>query len=253
MRFVLLAGLIIGLLAAASARAEPGDVQHLQGTWQVQWWEQEGKVSPAAELKNCTVFFGGDLLLIRDGRAWLQTGTFTLDSSKNPKHITVQVKDGAHKGATMLGIYEIRGEILRLCFAVEGMKRPTAFRTTAASGLLLLECKRTARPADEAIDITGVYRVEAAELTDLKQVIEAAIERKGDAYVVTYRKNKAPIYSGIGIRQGNTLSFCWSAAGESGVSVFQIETGPRLVGQYTILGGSGVLAKETLAFVAKEP
>ena len=62
-----------------------------------------------------------------------------------------------------------------------------------------------------------------SEPRPLRCLVEAVIEHKGDAYAVTYRKNKAPIYSGIGIRRGSVFSLCWSTQGESGVSVYRIE------------------------------
>jgi hypothetical protein len=41
--------------------------------------------------------------------------------------------EGPNKGAVMLGIYEIDGDTLRVCFDPEGKKRPTEFKSASGS------------------------------------------------------------------------------------------------------------------------
>ena len=72
------------------------------------------------------------------------------------------------------------------------------------------------------------------------------IDRLGDAYLVTYKKGTVTAYVAVGIRQGDMFSLAWANAGQVGVTVYRIEAGPRLVGQYTHLGGPGILSQETL-------
>ena len=43
------------------------------------------------------------------------------------------VAEGLNKGAVMLGIYEISGETLKVCFDPEGKKRPTEFKSASGS------------------------------------------------------------------------------------------------------------------------
>ena len=63
----------------------------------------------------------------------IQAGTQKLDPSKSPKTIDVMMTEGLKKGAVMLGIYEIDGDTLRVCFDEEGKKRPTEFKSPAGS------------------------------------------------------------------------------------------------------------------------
>ncbi|MFO0925993.1 MAG: hypothetical protein U0736_03015 [Gemmataceae bacterium] len=59
-------------------------------------------------------------------------------------------------------------------------------------------------------------------------------------------------YLGMGIRQGDTLSVAWANRGTVGLSVYQIEKGPKLTGVYTELGGPGIVATETLTGAARD-
>jgi hypothetical protein len=43
------------------------------------------------------------------------------------------VAEGLNKGAVMLGIYEISGDTLKVCFDPEGKKRPTEFKSASGS------------------------------------------------------------------------------------------------------------------------
>jgi hypothetical protein len=52
------------------------------------------------------------------------------------------VAEGPNKGTVILGIYEISGETLKVCFDPEGKKRPTEFKTAAGSPTTLAVYKR---------------------------------------------------------------------------------------------------------------
>ena len=49
---------------------------------------------------------------------------------------------GEFKGKTMTGIYEIKGDTMRVCFAGGGKDRPTEFRTKEGSMEMLVTYKR---------------------------------------------------------------------------------------------------------------
>src|SRR5262249_40196549 len=63
----------------------------------------------------------------------IQAGRQRLDPSRSPKAIDVTVTEGLNKGAVMLGIYEIDGDTLKVCFDEEGEKRPTEFKSAPGS------------------------------------------------------------------------------------------------------------------------
>ena len=63
----------------------------------------------------------------------IQAATQRLDPSKSPKTLDVTVTEGLNKGVVILGIYEISGDTLKVCFDPEGKKRPTQFKSASAS------------------------------------------------------------------------------------------------------------------------
>jgi uncharacterized protein (TIGR03067 family) len=107
------------------------DLKLFQGTWTFESVEAGGKQLPAADFKSMTVVFEGDRFTVKKGDEVIQVGTQRLDPSKSPKAIDVTVTEGLTKGAVMLGIYEISGDTLKVCFDPEGKKRPTEFKSAA--------------------------------------------------------------------------------------------------------------------------
>src|SRR5579872_5299870 len=114
------------------------ELRKFQGTWTFASVEAAGKEQPAAEFKGMTVTFAGDKFTVKKGDEVIQAGTQKLDPSRSPKTIDVTVAEGLSKGAVMLGIYEIRGDTLKVCFDPEGKKRPTEFASTSGSQTLVV-------------------------------------------------------------------------------------------------------------------
>jgi hypothetical protein len=151
----------------------------------------------------------------------------------------------------MLGIYEVSGDTLKVSYDTQGAERPKDFKTVTDAGRVLAIFKRPKPPADEAVDITGKYEVEANDATAALQPITVTIERLGDAYSLTWGRGSSVAHVGIGLRRGSSLSVTFAAPEMLGVVVYQIEKGPRLIGDYTRLGAIGIIEKETLTFVKK--
>jgi hypothetical protein len=111
-------------------------------------------------------------------------------------------------------------------------------------------CKRIRAKAEEQ-DLTGDYQSETIDIDGKKLVTDVSIERIGDAYVVSYSKNGKLLYIGMGLRKGDIFAMAWLASGKAGVSLYQIEKGPTLSGEFTQVGGPGFLGRETLRRVVK--
>jgi uncharacterized protein (TIGR03067 family) len=109
------------------------EARKFQGTWTIESSVTGGEEIPPGELKGVVVIFEGDKHTVKKGDEILQVGTQKLDPSKSPKTIDVTMTEGPHKGAVMLGIYEIDGDTLRVCFDPEGKKRPTEFKSAPGS------------------------------------------------------------------------------------------------------------------------
>ena len=65
--------------------------------------------------------------------------TVKLDPSKKPKAIDATPLAGAFKGKTVLGIYQLEGEELRICLPKQGDKeRPSDFKSPEGSDRALM-------------------------------------------------------------------------------------------------------------------
>ena len=135
----------IALLASVSAddKADAGkkDSDKLQGTWTFVSMERGGEKVPQGDA-GPTITFDGDKFSVKAGDQVLQAGTQTLDPSKKPSAVDAKVAEGEGKGTTMLGIYEIDGDMVKACFDMAGKKRPTEFKSTAGDGHMLVVLKR---------------------------------------------------------------------------------------------------------------
>jgi uncharacterized protein (TIGR03067 family) len=216
----------------------------LQGTWQLESLTGGKKGAPKG-LKKRTLFVGGEVFLVRDGDKLLQAGTLRLSPGKAPKAIDAVVRKGQHEGNTMLGVYELKGDTLRLCFDPEGDGRPKGFTARAGSDLFVAVYKRV-RASDETVPIVGRFKCESSTADGGKQVTRAEIQKHGDAYLVRWTLKGGVAYIGVGVRKGDTLSVAWANRGTVGVSVYEVHKGPKLVGTYTELGGVGLIAREQL-------
>jgi uncharacterized protein (TIGR03067 family) len=225
-----------------------------QGSWTVESMELNGERVPAGDLKGRTMFFGGDVFILRKGTEMLQVGMQKLDPAKSPRTVNATISQGLYQGEAMLGIYEFEGsDKLKVCFEIEGQTRPKEFKSAAGEGRFVAIYKRVPPPADEKDDIAGKYESVSVEMDGTEHKAEAEITRQGDAYLVRYTKGNALAYVGIGLRRGSMFSVTWANRGEVGLSVYRIEKDGKLLGEYTQLGAIGIVNVENLVPKKEKP
>jgi RNA polymerase sigma factor (sigma-70 family) len=109
------------------------DLHKLEGTWHMVGCEEGGKAfAPENVNPNDFLTFSGTTFFFKSGQRGLR-GTFTIDPSKNPKWMD-QTTAG---GVVFKGIYDFRGDKLRVFLGAPGGERPTEFRTKAGEKLWL--------------------------------------------------------------------------------------------------------------------
>ena len=138
-------GLIVsgGTGARADDRADvEKETKKFQGIWTIDSSVTGGQEIPRDQLKEFRLIYEGDKHTLKFGDKVFQVGTQKIDPSKSPKTIDVTMTEGPSKGMVMLGIYEIDGDTLKVCFDPEGKKRPTEFRSEAGSQNFLNVHKR---------------------------------------------------------------------------------------------------------------
>ncbi len=141
-------GAVVVLVATALTAARADDdaakqeLKALQGKWVVVAAEQDG--DPLERVV-------GGVMTIKDNNFAIKTkggtelkGDLILNPAKTPKHIDLAHQDGPLKDKTWQGVYELKGDTLRLCYAEADSEkdRPTEFKTLKKSRLMLFELKR---------------------------------------------------------------------------------------------------------------
>ncbi len=118
------------------------DLAALQGTWSLVAMETEGDAVGADEFKGWHVVYDGDTVTLHSDTEVRRHGIITLDPTRKPKAINTWDQDGPYDDRTVPGIYELKGDSLKLCFARPGDERPTEFTTKKGTGFLLAVYER---------------------------------------------------------------------------------------------------------------
>jgi uncharacterized protein (TIGR03067 family) len=142
---MLLSGCVLAVATFTTARAEEDakkELKALQGTWKVVAAEQDG--DPLDRIVGGTLTIKDNNFTIKTAGGTELKGDLTLDPAKAPKHIDFAHQDGPLKDKTWQGIYELKDDALKLCYAEadSDKERPAEFKTLKKSRLLLLELKR---------------------------------------------------------------------------------------------------------------
>src|SRR5262245_43423151 len=117
--------LSVGALIAADAQNAQKDLQNLEGTWQLVSGERDGKKFTDEEVKKTKLFIKGDTFRIPGTDVGTsQDGTIKIDPSKKPKEMDATTGSGPDKGKTWQGMYELDGDMYKVCFAPPGKDRP---------------------------------------------------------------------------------------------------------------------------------
>ena len=113
----------------------------MEGKWAITSAELAGTAFPAEVTKTMT-------LILEKGKYTLKSpspddiGTTSIDATKSPKELDITGTDGPNKGRTMLCIYELDGDTMKVCYDLEGKKRPTEFKTAKGTKQFLATYKR---------------------------------------------------------------------------------------------------------------
>ncbi len=146
MRLAML-GLLLCFVAPGSPAADSDPAKKatdaLDGTWEVESLEYNGddhtnRVKFKFVVKAGIMTVEGDEKVVKD----YPKIRIKLDPSTSPKCVDLTILGGGQKDTVMEGIYEHKGDELRLCIKVLGNDRPTEFKSTEGSSIALLKLKR---------------------------------------------------------------------------------------------------------------
>ncbi len=128
--------LAIGAPAAKDAPKEQGKIE---GDWLVESVEGPKEVPP----ETVTFQFTKDQISILEGpKGRPENAGYALDRTKKPPTIDITPGRKGQKTEVILGIIEVSGDQMTLCFARDGLPRPKEFKGDAANGIMLIKLKR---------------------------------------------------------------------------------------------------------------
>ena len=140
---VVLASLL--LAAKGPEEKKKSDQQKLQGTWTAKSIEYDGEQVLGDNLKDLQMVISGNKLTVKGEGQDIEKYaklTFKIDPATTPKIMDVTVTAGDEKGTVLEGIYELKGDELKLCVRIIGKDRPAEFKSMGGSQTALAVFKR---------------------------------------------------------------------------------------------------------------
>jgi uncharacterized protein (TIGR03067 family) len=123
--------------APPTANSSPNDDhKSIQGTWQLTYAEDSGRVVPKVQISDKKFVFTDKTMNV-DIAGGNSKAVYELRSDADPREI-----DLTENGFTKLGIYDLQGDTLWLCISQESPDRPKAFDTQPGSMELVFILKR---------------------------------------------------------------------------------------------------------------
>lgn len=138
-----LAVLTVGPILRAD---EKDEWKGLKGTWNI-----EKAISKGADQST---IFKSFVLTIDEGKytlnygAGVDKGTLKIDAAAKPRRLTITGTDGPSKGKTIEAIYEVDGDALKICYAIDGKDPPKEFESKEGTQTLFVVYKR-GKPAEK--------------------------------------------------------------------------------------------------------
>ena len=134
----ILATLIL-FMAGLSARAD--DWKKLEGTWLPLAMELGGQKFDANQLKDTKLVMTQEKYELISPQI-KDKGELKIDEAKKPREMDILSREGPHKDKPILAIYGFDGELLKVCYGLDGKTRPTEFKTTKDDGFFMAVYKR---------------------------------------------------------------------------------------------------------------
>lgn len=122
--------------AGAARAADP-----LDGTWLPQTAEMAGNKLPPAFTEGMKLVIDGEKYLVTT-KEGPDAGTVKVDRSTDPKGIDIKGTEGPNKGKTIPAIFELKGDMLKVCYNLGGAERPASFETRQRTKLFLVTYQR---------------------------------------------------------------------------------------------------------------
>ena len=125
---------VVGLALSGWVRADDSrqgaqeEQKKLEGTWQLTEGEVGGTKLPPEVARAIALVLTGDHYRATTAEGF-DEGTVRLMPDRKPKAMDMDGTKGPNKGKTMLAIYDLQDDTLRVCYDPSGRERPTEFKS----------------------------------------------------------------------------------------------------------------------------
>ena len=126
---------------------------------------------------------------------------------------------------------------------------PKLLRVAAVATVLHVFAPAVCSAQDVALD--GVYRSEGVNPDGTKYRGTVEIAKDDQTYLVRWLARQVTSI-GIGIVRGDVLAVSYYTGTNIGIALYRIEKGPRLTGEWTVLGADGQRYPETLTKMGRD-
>ena len=141
MKSAALLALVAGLVLVAGARPDEADDDKsvpLRGKWELASTQDEKHTDPGRDDSRMTVRADGGVVFTVGDRE-LNSGTFSFAAAGRLRSLDLKLADGTK----LLGVYELTGDELVICFEESGKERPAG---TAPKGTQWAERWKRVKP-----------------------------------------------------------------------------------------------------------
>ena len=122
------------------------------GTWKPVSVELGGQPLPESVLRTMELMLEGNSYLMRAGEQ-LDRGTMAFHEETLPLRMDIRGTGGPNAGKTIPAIWRLEGDLLTICYGLEGESRPSSFATGTNPKVFLVKYRRapwrTASPPGE--------------------------------------------------------------------------------------------------------
>jgi len=126
--------------AGNSDEAAKKELKLFQGSWKaVAIRNADGTAATEADVQQTRLTVEGSAFTLTMRDLTIK-GTFSVNPAKTPKYIDVLLKGDDGQETKLLGIYQVKGDIRKSCFAMPQQDRPSQFMTE--KGYVSFEWKR---------------------------------------------------------------------------------------------------------------
>ena len=122
--------------------ADPMNSKNWEGVWAGVTVINNGERMADEKAKKLRLTLTADRYKTEMGDQVLFDSTYTINTAKTPAQIDIIGTEGELKGKPALGLIQVEGDTLTMCYVMPGSERPSALDSPPGSRITLLIMKR---------------------------------------------------------------------------------------------------------------